>query len=204
VTRDREATLVTAAGPSPPAGFGLCCPPMQQVVSAHAYAKHRGVSAKAVTKAIKDGRLQRSVEKRGPGWAINPIEADQEWAESTDSGSGYPGHAVQMALVEPPEPVAAPEVTALSRPISYAEARAQHERFKARLAELELEQREGKLVEAEAAKKEAFRIARLVRDAMLNIPDRVAAELAAEGNQFKVHQRLTQEIRRALEDMKLE
>jgi hypothetical protein len=47
-------------------------------------------------------------------------------------------------------------------------------------------------------------VARLVRDAMLNIPDRVAAELAAETNQFKVHQRLTHEIRRALEDMKLE
>lgn len=170
---------------------------MPEVLSAYGYAKHRGVSPKAVLKAIKEGRLEKSVERRGPGWAIDPEIADREWHQNTDSGSGWPGHAVEQASPTAVEPQS-------DQPISYAEARAQHERFKARLAQLELEEREGKLVEAEAAKREAFRVARLVRDAMLNIPDRVAAELAAEGNQFKVHQRLTHEIRRALEDLKFE
>jgi hypothetical protein len=165
-------------------------------VSAKAYAKHRGVALQTVMAAIQKGRIQ-SFEKLDSGrYKINVEKADAEWLANTDTGQGAPAHAKNQIIVTP-EPDS-------DQPISYAEARAQHERFKARLAQLELEEREGKLVEAEAAKREAFRVARLVRDAMLNIPDRVAAELAAETNQFKVHQRLTHEIRRALEDMKLE
>jgi len=169
------------------------------MVSATAYAKHRGVSLQAVVQAIKEGRLSASVGQSEAGrYKIDPELADKEWAANTDTGQGAPAHAKKRAeLVDP-------EDAEPGQPISYAEARAQHERFKARLAQLELEEREGKLVEAEAAKREAFRVARLVRDAMLNIPDRVAGELAAETNQFKVHQRLVKEIRRALEDLKLE
>lgn len=171
---------------------------MTQLLSAKAYAKHRGVTLAAVLKAITEARLSESVRRRGPGYQIDVQLADKEWATNTDSGSGYPAHAKNRGTaVDAPE--SDPE-----QPISYAEARAQHERFKARLAELELETREGKLVEADAVKREAFRVARLVRDALLNLPDRVAGELAAETNQFKVHQRLTHEIRRALEDLKLE
>lgn len=164
-------------------------------LSAKAYAKHRGVTLPAVMVAITSGRLKDSVRKQGPGYRIDVEKADAEWAANTDSGSGTPGH---MASQQPP--VERDD----DQPISYAEARAQHERFKARLAQLELEQREGKLVEAEEVKREAFRVARIVRDALLNLPDRVAGELAAETNQFKVHQRLSNEIRRALEDLKLE
>jgi hypothetical protein len=169
---------------------------MSQILSATAYAKHRGVTQAAVLKAIHEHRIKESVKRHGNGYQITVDLADQEWAANTDSGSGFPAHAKNQIIVTP-EPDS-------DQPISYAEARAQHERFKARLAQLELEEREQKLVEAEAAKREAFRVARLVRDSMLNIPDRVAAELAAETNQFKVHQRLTHEIRRALEDLKLE
>lgn len=171
---------------------------MTELLSAKSYAKHRGVSLAAVLKAITEERLKDSVRRRGPGYQINPELADQEWAANTDSGTGAPAHAKNRTqMAEPGE-------SEDGQPISYAEARAQHERFKARLAQLELEQREGTLIEAEAAKREAFRVARLVRDSLLNIPDRVAGELAAETNQFKVHQRLVKEIRRALEDLKLE
>lgn len=171
---------------------------MTQLLSAKAYAKHRGVTLAAVLKAITEERLKESVRRRGPGYQINPELADKEWALNTDSGSGWPAHAAHRPK-SAEEPGSDPD-----QPISYAEARAQHERFKARLAQLELEQREGTLVLAEDVKRESFRAARLVRDALLNLPDRVAGELAAETNQFKIHQRLTQEIRRALEDLKLE
>ena len=48
---------------------------------------------------------------------------------------------------------------------------------------------------------EAFKMARLTRDAMLAIPDRLAAEIAAETDTFKVHTRITEEIRKALESL---
>lgn len=171
---------------------------MTDLLSAKAYAKHRGVSLPAVLKAISEERLKASVRRKGPGYQIDVAKADAEWAANTDSGTGAPAHA-KNRQAEPDE-----AETEDGQPITYAEARAQHERFKARLAQLELEQREGKLVEADVVKREAFRTARLVRDALLNLPDRVAGELAAETNQFKVHQRLVSEIRRALEELKIE
>ena len=169
--------------------------------SANAYAKHRGVSLQAVLKAIREGRLPNSAKQRDSGrWDIDVDLADREWAINTDSGSGYPAHAKNRQQTDDrPEIIAEP-----GEQITYAEARAQHERFKARLAELEMEEREGKLTEVELVRKEAFKAARQVRDALLNLPDRVAGELAAETNQFKVHQRLTLEIRRALENLKFE
>jgi phage terminase Nu1 subunit (DNA packaging protein) len=158
------------------------------------------VSLQAVMKAIHEGRLVESVTRRESGrYDVDPVKADAEWSANTDSGQGAPAHLANRPAAEPDD-IEAED----GQPITYAEARAQHERFKARLAQLELEQREGKLVEADAVRREAFRVARIVRDALLNLPDRVAGELAAETNQFKVHQRLVQEIRRALEDLKLE
>lgn len=172
---------------------------MSDPLSLSAYARRRGVAVNAVHKAIVEGRLSKSVKRKGQGYQIDVELADQEWAANTDTGSGYPAHTKNAGT---PPPSTAPSND--DEPITYAEARAQHERFKARLAQLELEEREGKLVEAEVVKQQAFRVARMVRDSLLNLPDRVAGELAAETNQFKVHQRLTLEIRRALEDMKLE
>jgi hypothetical protein len=168
--------------------------PNQHYLSSKAYAKHRGCTQPAVLAAISSGRLHRSVKRHGNGYQIDVELADQEWSANTDSGSGTPGHTSSQAQPAPDGDM----------PISYAEARAQHERFKARLAQLELEEREGKLVQADDVRRESYRAARLVRDALLNLPDRVAGELAAETNQFKVHQRLVLEIRRALEDLKLD
>lgn len=171
---------------------------MPQVTPSH-YAKHRGVSPQAVFDAIDKGRLVESVERKPSGrYLVDVDAADAEWAANTNAGTGSLAHASRQP--EPPPELPSDD----DAPMTYAEARAQHERFKARLAQLELEQREGTLVEAEGVKREAFRVARVVRDALLNLPDRVAGELAAETNQFKVHQRLTQELRRALEDLKLD
>lgn len=171
-------------------------------ISANAYAKHRGVTLPAVLRAIREGRLPTSAVQRESGrWDIDPAQADAEWSANTDSGQGAPAHAKRRQTA-PEQATGDDQQTDV--PLTYAEARAQHERFKARLSQLEMEQREAKLVEADAVKREAFRVARLVRDALLNLPDRVAGELAAEANQFKVHQQLVSEIRRALEDLKLE
>lgn len=168
-------------------------------VSANAYAKHRGVSAAAVMRAIREGRLPTAAVQRESGrWDVDVELADAEWLQNTDTGQGAPAHAKNR-----PSELEMPAQDG-DQPLTYAEARAQHERFKARLAQLELEEREGKLVDAAEVRKEAFRTARVVRDAMMNLPDRIAAELAAESNQFKVHQKLTKEIRRALEGLKLE
>lgn len=171
---------------------------MPSVAPTH-YAKHRGCSPQAVFDAIEKGRLQKSVEKKPTGRYVIDVDlADEEWAANTDSGTGSLAHAKNRG----DDP--GPEIDAEAQPMTYAEARAHREKFMAELARIELEEKQGKLIDAEGAKREAFRAARIVRDALLNLPDRVAGELAAETNQFKIHQRLTQEIRRALADLKFD
>ena len=60
---------------------------------------------------------------------------------------------------------------------------------------------QGKLVYREAVEKEMFRLARTVRDALENIPARIAGVLAAERNQEKCFALLQSEIQQALEGL---
>ena len=82
----------------------------------------------------------------------------------------------------------------------YTKARAVREHYQARLAKLDFEQRVGSLVSRDEVKIAAFNTLRQFRDAMLNIPDRVAAMLAAEPDPAKCYEILATEIRKALNE----
>lgn len=170
-------------------------------VSLTEYSRRRGVSHEAVRKAVKVGRLSKSVVFGPTGKArLIPEIADQEWVANTDS-------AQQRVPAVPPPRQPAPDPDPgppEQRTATFQQARTMREAYMARLAKLEFDEKAGQLVRADAVKNEAFKVARVVRDSLLNIPDRIAAELANETNQFKVHQRLTHEIRRALEDMRID
>jgi hypothetical protein len=59
----------------------------------------------------------------------------------------------------------------------------------------------GQLVSLEDVKKIAFARGRIIRDSMLNIPDRVSSLLADENDASKIHEILSREIREALEEL---
>ena len=59
----------------------------------------------------------------------------------------------------------------------------------------------GELVNAEDVKKAAFTKARVIRDGLLNIPDRVSSVLASTSDEQRVHELLSQEIRMVLEEL---
>ncbi len=59
------------------------------------------------------------------------------------------------------------------------------------------------MVDRESVEREAFRVARVVRDAMLSLPDRLAALVTAETDQAKNHAILTKEIMAALKGLPL-
>jgi len=167
------------------------------------YARQRGVSHEAVRKAVKVGRLAKSVVFGPTGKArIIPSIAEAEWSANTDSAQQ------RVPAVAPPRPVAEPEPEQATRDeprtATFQQARTLREAYMARLARLEYEEKSSLLVKADAVKNEAFKTARIVRDNILNIPDRVSAELANETNQFKVHQRLMLELRRALEELRVD
>ena len=147
-------------------------------VSIRKYAEHRGLSHTAVQKAIKQGRIQLTSERK-----IDIEQADRDWLRNTSP-------------MNAPQPVA--NIEAVGSGPSYAQSRAVRELYLARLAKIEFEERSHKLVSRDEVKVAAFSMARTVRDSLLNIPDRIAAMLAAESDPTRVHHILTEELRRAL------
>jgi hypothetical protein len=67
------------------------------------------------------------------------------------------------------------------------------------MAELELHEKAGRLISAEAAQRSAFDSARRARDLLMSIPDRLAAVIAGESDVAKIEGILEEEIRRALD-----
>lgn len=86
-----------------------------------------------------------------------------------------------------------------SKDPAIAKSQAKKEEFRAKLVELEYEERVGTLVRKDEVEKEMFRIGRQVRDSLLNVPARLAGILAAESDQRKVHDLLESEMRQSLE-----
>lgn len=62
----------------------------------------------------------------------------------------------------------------------------------------------GELVAIEEVKREAFNTARVVRNNLLNVPDRVSELLASITDAKKIHELLTKEIKTALESLSKE
>lgn len=175
-------------------------------------ARRLGVSDTAVHKAIRSGRItiaQRHPTNDRPLLAWPQVAED--WARQTDASrrthvGGTGDSPVRKKYAGKPEivlPTAGGQAsTSLPGGPSYAQARAIREGYEARLAKLEYEERIGKLVSVEAVKVDAYKVGRQVRDALLNIPDRVAHEIAAETRPDRVHDILTRELRVALEALR--
>lgn len=139
-----------------------------------------GVSAPRISQVKKTGRLEGTYVKRG-----NSILYDQEKAVAAWNGE-IPQLTTRIAGSEQEIP-------------SFNESRAKSEHFRAELARLDLETKEEKLCEVEKVEREAFSLARSVRDAVNSIPDRVANQFAAETDPVVIHQALSEELRKALE-----
>lgn len=178
------------------------------LVTQKEFAAMKGVSAEAVRQAIAGGRLKKCLHWDGihKKPKLDPVVAAQEWEKNTDHTKRYRGNDIRVPLPgqsepKPPAPTAIRSDDAPASGPSMMQSRAIREAYQARLAKLDYEERTGKLVDADAVKAEAFKIARTVRDSMLNIPDRVAAEFAGINNTHEIHTRLTEEIRKALDGL---
>lgn len=153
-------------------------------MSLRAYARYRGVALSAVQKAIKSGRI--SVQ---PDGRIDSAQADIQWAQNTER------HAPPVAQRGQDE-----DDGSSFGGSQYTKARAVREHYQARLAKIDYEERVAKLVPKDEVQVAAFNKFRQFRDHMLNIPDRVAAMVAAESDSARCYEIIAIEIRRALND----
>lgn len=172
----------------------------QILMSMREYARHRGVSAQAVSKAVARKRISVVYDAKG-NRKIDPRVADIEWDRNSDESK------FRSAGVDNRTPAEELDVPPASIPPSdkvgdaMRGSRAVRESYNAKLAKLEFEEKSGKLVGVSEVQREAFKLARAVRDSVMNLPDRLAPELAAETNIFKVHARLSEELRKCLESL---
>ena len=182
-----------------------------------AYARHRGVSLMAVQQAVKANRITRQ-----PDGLIDSDLADEQWQQNTRHEQSRLG-TKRKKDEKPPavtEPVAdaAAEAEAATGHIqagrhraatqalrngegaNFNRARAEREEYNARIARLDYEERLGNLVSRKQIEAEVFNSFRILRDHMLNIPDRVAAMCAAESDSTAVYEILAGEIRRVFQN----
>lgn len=160
------------------------------------YAQHRGISKAAVSKAIKNGKLNDAVDKTGKRPKINRDLADQLWDKDK-----------KLKIDTPQKPVNNQGDSGNTIPQSpsdgqrYAQSRAMKEIFAAKNEQLKYEERAGNLCRTDDVAKAAMEMARVTRDYLLNLPDKLSPILSAETDINEVHRILTEELTTALKNL---
>lgn len=208
-------------------------------MSLRGFARHIGVSDKAIRKALtagvfSDGSIHR--DATGTPSVVNVTLAVTEWKRSGRLVRSDAPPAPSPAAATSPDASATPpddpkaqidallaQVRALRRQrgseppddaaddppgggpdeggdhsMTLVEAQKETHIQRARMLRMENDLREGTLVEADQASRAAFEFARTLREAILNVPARISAELAAESDASRVHLRLDAALREAL------
>lgn len=170
------------------------------------YARHRGCSEVAVSKAKKQRIASAMTERRG-AMLIDSDKADELW-DSTKRANNRSG--ITKAAASPKAPPAATRLPSDGELQSYVaglpedevqdlnESIKRREHYNAERAKVgALRDREevGSIAEM---KREAYALAKTVREGMLGIIPRVSADLAALTDQFDIERRLEDEILTAL------
>ncbi len=140
-----------------------------------------------MAKLVKSGKIRLHKGKVNPDEALKAIQAQSE-----------PSTVLRKPASQDHLPVAP---TDSRQAVDFVTARTMREAFRAKMARMEYEEKAGKLTDAAKVRDDAFRAGRMLRDALLGIPDRLADVLAAEEDSLAVRQLLENEIEQALEKL---
>lgn len=176
-----------------------------QLLSPRAFGEAVGVTRQAVGKAIKTGRLKESLSKdEHTGHHRIDLERGRaEWEAWADpsmrpKGAKPRGRPSKASKGTPSMFESEGDRERRAGQITLARASAERVTIDAELKRFELEQLRGHLVDKRDVQREAFRLARALRDRLQAIPDRLAANLAALDKPAQVHEALAAEIAQAL------
>lgn len=191
--------------------------PIPEEMTRADYARYRGVRKSYITQLAHEGRLVFTAD----GKRVRVRESDQRIQASRDpSKEGVRERfaeqrseslARELALEQPagetrrPDEAASPAGAATSAPTpepdSLMDVRRElitEQAASARLKRLELE---GRLVDRAEVTRAVFEKARVARNALLALPDRLATPLAAETSPAKVYDLLVAEFRRIADEL---
>lgn len=164
------------------------------------YARRRGVSEQRVRTLVNCKKL--SAKKTKHRLTVDPDEADKEWSNNVDDkfrpkvldGDDEPTEAEIAAGVDE-------EITDENAGKTRRIAEARKEIWKARREQLDYEEKAGQLVAVDKVKRDAFESARIVRDSILAIPDKVSGLLIGLKDQATAHGILTKELNIAMSEL---
>lgn len=179
------------------------------------YSRHRGCSVTAVQEAIKSGRITRGEDGR-----VMSEQADLDWERNTNHNKarykpkGPQSPHTSIHRRDPSVDAAAGlkraetwsqkhnQATMPNAPegMTYQTARAVKEVYDARLKKLELDEKTGQLISKAQIEIQYYNFFHVLRDALLNIPNRIASQIAAETDAVTIHQLMHAEISTILEN----
>lgn len=163
-------------------------PRIKEPNSLRSIAEKAGLSHNAVAKLRKAGWPDDQIIERGKLKYAGTEPPKREYSRAKKPP------VQEKPTVEQVLPAAASDV----EPGTYSEARLRTERANAKLKELEIAEREGRLVDSETVAKAWGDFAARVRDEFLAIPDRIALKL--DGQPYKViRETMMGEIRQTLQ-----
>ena len=182
-------------------------------LSIRAYARHRGVTDTAVHKAIRSGRIEALADG-----TIDPDQADAQWARNTSApktGTQRPTVKVKVPEVDGDgggDRTGAGAATNAGTSgggaggaggTSLLQARTVNEVVKAQTNKVRLARLKGELIDRPQAIAHVFKLARSERDAWLNWPARVSAQMAAklELDAHTMHVALENAVREHLQEL---
>ena len=178
---------------------------------------HLGVSHQAVSRAINSGRISTgadgkviSLEKAAAEWAENTQEGKLQIATQADKAAGLGNEQVQARGGTIKQPTEKPLADSLEGPadtpegpggLTYQKARTVVTALDAKLKQLDLDFRTGKLAQVDLVHRHLFSIAARVRENLMALPARLAPTFAAETDSHKIAQSLVTEITSALQEI---
>lgn len=179
---------------------------MAELMGSFQYAKYRNCHHQSVQKAIKSGRISHVVVDGKK--MVDPAKADIEWIANANPNQvqGYQ-NSMKKKLTATPSPkieVLPPSESEEEESKAQAEQRKNRsikELYQAKLAKLEYEEKAGTLVGAKAVQEQAFQQARILRDAILNVPAKCSHKLAAITDPHLHFIELEKELKAALSSL---
>jgi hypothetical protein len=165
------------------------------------YARYRGVSPKYVSECIDLGRV--AVTLIGTKRVIDVVKSDKILATATLGRKNKlfnkkpPTEKEAAKFVEPEEEEAPVKPGGVP---TYTQSRAMHEALKANLANLELQKKSGRYIDAERVRSDYTNLCRTIRNGVLSLPDRVAPVITTLTVE-EAHILLTEECNKILENL---
>jgi hypothetical protein len=167
-----------------------------------AYAEYRGCNKKTIYRYIKDKKLTKGLIEREGQLFIDVTKADKQLAQ-LDPSNKLRGDTQKLTKGKKIQAELEPEVIPPDTD-SYAFHRAQKEAYASKLEKIKYEKQVGSLVSRKQVELEAESLGRRTRDAVLNVPPRIAALLAATTERTKCELIVESELRKALEEITLQ